>query len=398
MRIYWQEMRFIMKRIIIIYCLVLLGAKYYIAHTQNSTGYSKKIKPYVDFLTQQNISAQDYIFNLFEQYDVVIICERHHAERTQYDFFYDIVTDPRFRTMGGSIYTEIYSEAGTEMYKRLTFSDHIQSAEAIIDSIHFDTHFWPSWDMRNMRDFLLRLYMFNQQLSIEERIRWIGSCPYINWNEIQTKENVEVWKKIKYDLQIAQNIYQDFNDHGKKKSLVIMNYRHAFMNNSWEKGENNKIGPHVAAILNYYLPGKVANIWLNDVVTAGFPINKPILDGKLDAAFKVLDNPSLGFDIKNSPLENILFEPYPQRYYRHNLTFNDVFHGYVFYNPVEDFRLNRFFPEYYSVEKNKKEILRRYQLIKKKSTGRKLVRQKKVTDVPYHKLSWIERKINKWIE
>ena len=85
--------------------------------------YSKKLAPWVDFLEKQNTSGIDYIFELFEKYDLVVICERMHPEYTQYNFIYQIVTDPRFVESEGKIYTEIFSIAGTEMYNRLTFTE-----------------------------------------------------------------------------------------------------------------------------------------------------------------------------------------------------------------------------------------------------------------------------------
>ncbi len=48
------------------------------------------------FLENQTLSAKDYVISLFEDHDIVILCERHHADMTQYELFMEIVKDPYF--------------------------------------------------------------------------------------------------------------------------------------------------------------------------------------------------------------------------------------------------------------------------------------------------------------
>lgn len=49
--------------------------------------YDSALDPYVDFLKEQTTSAKDYILGLFDDYDIVILCERNHRDMTQYDLF-----------------------------------------------------------------------------------------------------------------------------------------------------------------------------------------------------------------------------------------------------------------------------------------------------------------------
>jgi hypothetical protein len=61
-----------------------------------------KFDKYVSFLNTQNTSAKDYVLQLFEKYNIVILCERDHRDMTQYNLIYDIVSDERF--LGGNIF------------------------------------------------------------------------------------------------------------------------------------------------------------------------------------------------------------------------------------------------------------------------------------------------------
>ena len=63
-----------------------------------------ELTKYVDFLEKQNVSAKDYVLGLFKKYDVVVLCERHHGEMTQYYLIYDIVSSPYFEKNVGNIF------------------------------------------------------------------------------------------------------------------------------------------------------------------------------------------------------------------------------------------------------------------------------------------------------
>ncbi|MDR2906366.1 MAG: hypothetical protein LBU91_00030, partial [Bacteroidales bacterium] len=68
---------------------------------------SDEIKPLVKYIEQCNTSPVDYVMNLFETYDVVVIGERHHGDMTQYDLIQQIISDPRFIAKVGHVLTEM---------------------------------------------------------------------------------------------------------------------------------------------------------------------------------------------------------------------------------------------------------------------------------------------------
>ena len=59
-----------------------------------SCGNKTEEEQYLAFLKDQNDSAKEYVLNLFNEYDMVILCERNHKEFTQYELFRDIIKDP----------------------------------------------------------------------------------------------------------------------------------------------------------------------------------------------------------------------------------------------------------------------------------------------------------------
>ena len=83
------------KTIIYIILILLLGCT------------TQKDNQFIDFLNEQDISAKDYILKLFETNDLVIICERHHQEISQYKFVYELMLDSAFQNQVGNIITEV---------------------------------------------------------------------------------------------------------------------------------------------------------------------------------------------------------------------------------------------------------------------------------------------------
>ncbi|PIE77955.1 MAG: hypothetical protein CSA15_10315, partial [Candidatus Delongbacteria bacterium] len=66
-----------------------------------------EIKPYVEFLRNENTSAKDYIIDIFKEKDLVLICERFHPEFTQYELIVELCKDDRFIKNVGNIFIEV---------------------------------------------------------------------------------------------------------------------------------------------------------------------------------------------------------------------------------------------------------------------------------------------------
>lgn len=61
---------------------------------------------YAYFVKNNTENPVDYIFHLFNQYDIVVLSERYHPEYTQYEFISKLLNDKRFIKNVGNIFTE----------------------------------------------------------------------------------------------------------------------------------------------------------------------------------------------------------------------------------------------------------------------------------------------------
>jgi hypothetical protein len=301
----------------------------------------------VNFLKNEQTNPLDYIMDLFEKYDILILCERAHPEVTQYDLIYRLVSDPRFIDDVGHIFTEIGVSTLAENVNNFLKSSDLYEKESERDllSIYRNISFHPVWNNTNFYEFLKKLRLLNISLPREKKINLHFSDVPFSWEGMTQERYQEFQASLsERDRIMADQIIQKFtevhrSDQPRKKALVIMNYRHAF-NDRFEKPGGKK-SDNVGRYIFEAFPEITANVLIDSVrVVLGSTdqdvIMAPIQDGKWDAAFAVMDNPNIGFDLQSSPFGQDEFDFFPVR--KEGLTYQDVFTGFIFYMPLEAHR------------------------------------------------------------
>jgi hypothetical protein len=336
---------------IIVLCIRLV---YYISTNSLNDPFIPKhgknaIYPYVSFLEKQQ-DAKEYIFKLFQNNDIVILCEREHPEMTQYDFIFDLVSDKRFIENAGNVFSEIGSRSQQSNLDSLMNTSGLtnEGLDLRLCDILRNYSEFPIWENTNYFDYFKKLYALNQSLPKEKRIHHIFTGIDCNWKEIRNKTDYshKVGQSLsKRDELLANKVIHDYEElitsnQERKKCLIIMNYRHAFGPVNVKMGDNS-----CASYIMRKYPNKSANVLINTVkVSFGLsnpellslvPVQKsPIKSGIWDNSFKRLGNKSLGFDFKDSPFGldefDLFFVPTGRL-----LKYQDVFTGYVFYKPLE---------------------------------------------------------------
>ncbi|HEY6063512.1 MAG TPA: hypothetical protein VIV35_07880, partial [Chitinophagaceae bacterium] len=124
------------------------------------------IAPYVTFLKEQKQSAKEYILDLFKTHDLVIICERLHAEFTQYDLFTDIITDKRFIDNVGNVFTEIGLSSNDPALNNFLHTRNLPADEVKRQVMFFQRNCspWPVWSNANYSFLLDKVYVTNNKL------------------------------------------------------------------------------------------------------------------------------------------------------------------------------------------------------------------------------------------
>lgn len=399
---------------LVLFSLLSISAICPKAQAQNQN-YNKAIDKYVKFLKNRNQSPVDYVMSLFDQYDIVILCERVHTEMTQYDFIHDIISDKRFSEQVGHIFTEAGSSSIQPDIKSFLMDTTLDEKASEERLLHICRNFssFPHRELTNYYELLKKVHQLNKNLSADRRIHIYPSGMPFTWDGMtaakyrEFSEGLRERDKIMAD-QIADKFDTIFNSPGsRKKALVIMNYRHAFPHLKIAIGKRTREFENVGGFLMTYYPKMVANVMINSVrILMGSTDNKiemtALQDGKWDAAFAVLGNPDIGFDFAGSPFGYDSFDYFPVP---SKLRYRDVFTGFVFHRPLEEHKMSEGIPG--SIDDAfVNELIRRYEIegelrtrqeIMRKIEEHKTIRQHGYENKEYYTDTGYRNLIQKWL-
>lgn len=317
-----------MKKILIILAFISYAT---LAPAQNCA-----LSDYVNCIKNGSSNPVDYIFNLFEQSDIVVIGERDHRDTTQYELILDILRDPRFMQRVGYVYTEVGCVNRTDEVNKLIKGD-FQTETAFQDALYRYMRtgeiFYPLWEKYNRVQFLKGLYEINRN-SRKKITLGLTDCDF-SWSEIGSAQE---YKEFYYspaceyrDSTMAANFAQMFEQQkpkkGRRKALIITNQPHA-INATIAKIDYDRQGKWLK---NMFGGDNVKIVLLNWADYRLFDGRRwPLVgDGMWDAAFEMVDCQSFGVDIRDTPFG---VTTYKDPAYN-GLQWQDVADGIIFYKP-----------------------------------------------------------------
>ena len=183
------------------------------------------------------LSAVEYVVRLFDEHDVVVLCERQHDEDSQWEFIYEIVSDPRFIERVGRVFTEYGQVSMQDYLGGLLDSGELTSDKINEGVVHVmrNLNVWPVWANTNFYTYLTRLRRLNQSLPADRRVHHYLTDKIVVWSDLtdgqryrehlRTTDNRDEWMVqtvIETMGRLAQTAQRP------PKCLVVMNYRHAF--------------------------------------------------------------------------------------------------------------------------------------------------------------------------
>ena len=284
------------------------------------------VSKYVDYLKNNRQDINDYVLGLFEKYDYVVLCERHHQDMTQYDMIYDLVTDSRFVDKVGVVFTEIGCAESRDAYRTLvetTFPNDTLLEKGLASFLMENQTVHLLWPNTNWFSFLKRMYYFNHDREKKVEIMF-ADRNWIDRTELAQRDSV-----------MADNIIRTIESDSLKKSLIIMNYRHAFFTPGC-----------CGEYIQRRFPGKVANVMINNVkldflsLALGKEIARPDLrHGEWDVAFEQMPTDAFAFDLKDSPFGKDNFDYFALPWAMENgMQYQDMFNGFIYYKSLIDHR------------------------------------------------------------
>jgi hypothetical protein len=285
---------------------------------------------YVKNIKQYKQEPINYVMQLFDKYDIVVLCERMHPEYTQWEFFSKIVLNDTFATKVKNVFTETGDAHNQELldsYMQTHFST-LEDLQRVTAQIVRENGVWPVWNNANIYDFILNLHQFNESKDKINQINLFFTDKTINWDSIKNSvEYNNVLFHTNRDSIMAYNILNQYETSHLNKSLVIVNTRHA-----WNYGHEEKETNEVTYIFDKF-PDKTAVVLINGTTQ----IMLPMMNGTLDEAAIEIPDSIWAVDFEKCSLGNTPFDLTPIK--RNKCTYKDLFVGMVYYKHPSDWKM-----------------------------------------------------------
>ncbi|MBV6652585.1 MAG: hypothetical protein KI786_02455, partial [Mameliella sp.] len=316
------------------------------------------IEDFTHFLQNQAQSPKDYIFELFETSDIIVLGERDHRDTTQYDLILDILGDPRFIETVGHVYTEAGSVNRTTWANQVVKGDYEndKAFEKALSSLYQNLDYHTVWDKYNMVKYLKGVYQINQTLPEEKKLTiGLTDCPF-DWNGMTHEKYLEFARQYLYTFNIRDSVmahnfitlYENQKPvNGHRKALIIQSRPHAInLNTTYQGARTKRFGSFIkeaykskAKIIAFNWYNWIPLEWTSKRYGAPHSIELSA-NGKWDAAFEVSGKQSTGFDIKNTPFGLTNFD----YSYDQDILYQDIIDGLIFYLPFYEFSCARGLP------------------------------------------------------
>ena len=210
------------------------------------------------------------------------------------------------------MFTEIGNVEKREDFRRITattFPSDSLREKAVASFIIDSQTVWLLWDNTNWFSFLKKMSEFNHDR--EKPVNILFSD--ILWTDIN--------KISERDSVMAYNVINTIHSDSIEKSLIIMNYRHAFM---------------TPRNCGYYLqksfPGRVANVMLNTFRFNICQAPSSLQKGKWDVAVEQTGKDRFAIDFQDSPFGNDGFDLAPtiSWFASRDVKYKDMFNGMIY--------------------------------------------------------------------
>ncbi len=313
------------------------------------------LKPFVEFLKNRSEEPKAFVMKTISRHKVVIMGEMHHRPR-YWAFNASLVTDGNFPKHVGVIYLELPSNDQQLVNKFLAAEecDTMPVIEMLRDNL------WMGWPDQAMLDFFITVWMVNQNLPAEERLRIVLVDMKRPWKDIQKRED---WGRYNVDRDafMAENILEDMKKHSedKRNALFIVGVGHTALNLKYFEGSPwMTAGWHLREALG--LENIYAIMQHRCVMTNMGRVDGRLCLGLFDSAFAALDNKHLAFPLDAGPFGKEPFDADPDRPV--SSTFGDGFNAYLYLGPLEHEIFSPLIAGFYTDE-FVKELDRRYQMM-----------------------------------
>jgi hypothetical protein len=307
----------------------------------------KYLKKYSNYIKSEAKEPKQFILKQLSEKKIVIIGEQHHRQ-TYWNFNSELIKMPHFTQKTGSIFLELGSNYQhlVDSFLNLDYLDISLPVKVLQEYI------LTGWSNQNMLDFFKTVWLVNQNLEPNKKIR------------IQLVDTERIWDGsynddgIDRDEYMANQIVKYLsNSDDQRNSLLIVGYFHAVKNiSNIAEIPHKSVAWHLCQKIGI---NNVYSIFPHNLKGNGFGIQDGRLcQGLFDDAFLRSGLNSLIFPLKNSPFGKERFDAM-LNYFNTLSNYEDAFDAYLYLSPLEQELWSPMIPGFYG-NGFSKEVEKRY--------------------------------------
>jgi len=311
------------------------------------------LKPYIEFLQKQGRRPHAFMMKAFSKYQLTIMCEIHNRP-TYWAFNAQLVRDPAFARLVGTIYTELPSNHQENIDRFLV--QNTCEKELVIQMLR--DFFELGWPCKPTLDFFIAVWQVNQKLPSDQKLRIRLVDQQRPWEKIQKREDRREYD-VNRDEFMAKNILDDLRTKtDKRNGFFIVGMMHAMEELCHADGRPR---PSAGWHLKQALGDQLFTVFQHaPVITDRGVTTGRLALGLIDAAFAQLDDKPIAFTLEEGPFGKLPFDGMPDADVYG--TFDDGYDAYLYLIRLEDEILSPLIEGFYSDE-FMPEIDRRHRLM-----------------------------------
>ena len=186
---------------------------------------------FVNYLKENGKAPKEFLLKALAEHKLVIFGERHRRELS-WQLLKDLVNDPNFRKVTGTVFMELPTYKQSEIDK--FFSNTVSMDSAILIDIYQDMQA-NGWFDKGGFEFLISLWKLNKTLPDQEKIRVVFADFQPPIRKITTKEELKKFKNNapKRNTHMSDVIERTIKTSSDSRhNLFIVGYGHAYKSSS----------------------------------------------------------------------------------------------------------------------------------------------------------------------
>lgn len=357
--------------------LIFLLFSIILLNSTSSNGQSHAVLNYANTLKAIGKDPEQFVIDALLQSDLLIFDDAIHSAQEPFDFYQELLRDPRLNSKVKFVFIEIFSVAAQPHIDLFLASP--SRDRNLLKPVFQNDFSGFGWRYETYLSLLETVWEVNQKLPNSEKIKVIGVDQPIFWKGINSRKDYDDFnhslnaRDYFMFLEISSHLK---NFASQKKGIFLTNTRHAYTDLHASDGT---LFWNCATFFRQRFPGKTLSIRLHNVslsIEKNTDIKQKTIEGtdgvsykwvkvdngKWDSAFALNNHKPIGLPLTENSFGLTKYVGNQMLQSDADQTMNNAYDAVIFLAPLESLHLSATLDFFYDID-FKKELERRIEVI-----------------------------------